>query len=176
MIVSEKGLCKMLKREYKEMGYKIIQQNDMTIIGVDGMAVVLHSTEIPRQLLGLLVEHSGAIPTNCAIQVTAGQDNQTMLPGASLGISTDLEEPVRATSTPIIWGGHMRVYQCADHQVLAVRGTHLRALSGEAEEPVVDLGKEVAAWYGDNQEVFIPIITKKENAHLAALESHKWTL
>lgn len=176
MILHEKGLCRLLKQEHKKNGYVIVQEGSLTVIGVARMAVVMQSSEVPRQLLGLLVEHSGEVPKDCAIRVMDGVDNQTMLRDAGLGARTSVEDAFPAEHTAIIWDGCARVYQCQDGRVFAIEEKYLETVSGAAGDPVVDLEHEVAAWYGTDEEIYVPIVTKKENAHLAALESHRWTL
>lgn len=81
MIINEKRLCRLLKQKYKYIGYKIVQEGDHTILNADGIVVRMESAFVPRQLLGLLVEHSGDIPADCSIQVMSGRFGYS--PGAS---------------------------------------------------------------------------------------------
>lgn len=163
MIISEKGLCKILKREYKQTGYKIIQVEQSTFISADGIVIRMESDAVPRQLLGLLVEHSGNIPVDCSIQVMKGMENQFMLPSAALDLDIHLRNSVKTERTQIILNGYLAVYQCKDNQTFGVRLDQLEVLEyrGHGENPVVDLEKQVAAWYGEHTEVFIPILSKK---------------
>ena len=173
MLIDEKGLARLLKREYKHGGYKVIQQDNTTIIGAAGMAVVM--TAVPRAILGLLVEHSGTIPRDCAIQVAYGMDNQVMLTGAALGVPTNIEDgDGPAARTPLTWDGR-RLYQCKDGGVVMVSEAALSLLESELREPIVSQQGGVAAWYGDEEELFVPITTVQENVHLAALAGHRWT-
>lgn len=174
MIINEKRLCKFLKRAYKEAGYKIVQNAGQTFIGADNIIIKIESQSIPRQLLGMLVEHYGDIPVACSIQVMKDREAQLVLSEALIQLDIHLEHPVKAVNTPIDLNGHWDVYQCEDLQTFGLNKMYTQVLM-DRENPIVDMKKQVAAWYGENMEVILPIITKKENAHLAALESHRWT-
>lgn len=174
-LINEKRLCKLLKKVHKETGYKIVQIGDTTIIDAEGILVRVASEAIPRQLLGMLMEHVGEIPRACAVQVMAKRENQTMLPEVAVDMTVALENPREAEITPITWEGCLRVYQCRNGQTFEIYEYQRELLNENALKPVVDLERRVAVWQGEEEELVVPIITKKENVHLSALESHRWT-
>ena len=69
MVINEKGLCAAMKAAFKKQstGYKVAARitddgEEQIILSAPGCTVIIARENVPRKVMGLIVEHLGDIP------------------------------------------------------------------------------------------------------------------
>lgn len=116
MIVSENGLCRVMKLAYKSGGYRIIPVEGVPVMVLAGntWAVRLSMAEFPRKALGLMATHAGCIPEE-PILVRDKAPNQFVLHETALDLLVHLEQPGDGfqvgSQLPVIYKEEWQLYR-----------------------------------------------------------------
>ena len=133
-MISEKGLCKILKSAYKNGGYSVIQvrrkvesttqtwQRNEIILNGATWAVRCVTEDLPKAAAVQIVEDVGYMPMD-AVTVQKNQPNQTMLDSIADTRSESLEGlnagGVRMRQIPVIFRERWQLYQTEEGKVYA---------------------------------------------------------
>lgn len=133
-MISEKGLCKILKSAYKNSGYSIIQvrrkveglsrswQRNEIIINGATWAVRCQAEDLPKAAAVQIVGDVGYMPMD-AVTVQKNQPNQTMLESIADTRSDSLDAlnggGVRMRQIPVIFRERWQLYQTEEGKVYA---------------------------------------------------------
>lgn len=152
-MISEKGLCKILKSAYKNSGYSIIQvrrkveglsrswQRNEIIINGATWAVRCQAEELPKAAAVQIVGDVGYMPMD-AVTVQKNQPNQTMLESIADTRSDSLDAlnggGVRMRQIPVIFRERWQLYQTEEGKVYAFDLELLKLIDFKAEGLEVD--------------------------------------
>lgn len=173
MIVSEKALIKAMNTAKKAGGYRCWVDGRRTVIYTGFWVVECLTAQLPRKVLGLLVEHMGTLPENGDTWLIVKKDVQKEVTAFGQGLIAELDEAVGATMkpTPLTLQGYELWQEVGNGRMLAFDP----AAIGLAEEPVamaVKNGeKTVAAFTGQGSRVFV---WNAEVAGVELLENVAW--
>lgn len=122
MLVSEKGLVRALKDAYRRQGYTVLNSGTELTIYTPLWFVRTTWEELPRKVLGAIVEHMGTIPsTENALYIKKDADPQTVLQDiVGQDVSTWLQDDPGELvyMTPVVYYGE-RVFQSGNMQCYA---------------------------------------------------------
>ena len=133
-MISEKGLCKILKSAFKNGGYSVIQvrsqaeaqapswrRNEIIINGAT-WAVRCITEDLPKAASVQIVDDVGYMPMD-AVTVQKNQPNQTMLESVAGTRGSDMERVaaggVRMRQIPVIFRERWQLYQTENGDVYA---------------------------------------------------------
>ena len=152
-MISEKGLCKILKSAYKNSGYSIIQvrrkveglsrswQRNEIIINGATWAVRCQAEDLPKAAAVQIVGDVGYMPMD-AVTVQKNQPNQTMLESIADTRSDSLDAlnggGVRMRQIPVIFRERWQLYQTEEGKVYAFDLELLKLIDFKAEGLEVD--------------------------------------
>lgn len=158
-LISEKGLCKVLKAS-RGIGYEIIPDGrDITINGIH-WAIQSATPELPVKAALQIVEDAGYLPVE-AMRVQAGTPNQLIIPEAALMrtdfFKLDAGEVREMKKIPVIFKDHWQLYQTDTGDVYAFDTAILEMVDFVATEPGVAIraSGNAGIWYYDAQAVYI---------------------
>lgn len=150
-MISEKGLCKILKSAYKNGGYSVIQvrrkvesttqtwQRNEIILNGATWAVRCVTEDLPKAAAVQIVEDVGYMPMD-AVTVQKNQPNQTMLDSIADTRSESLEGlnagGVRMRQIPVIFRERWQLYQTEEGKVYAFDLELLKLINFKEAEPL----------------------------------------
>ncbi len=85
MILSEKGLIKQMKEAYKAGGYDFVMDSQQIIVAAPTWLIRCSTRMFPKEALGLVVQHIGALPDHPCYHVSKA------------AVQTAMESVVRST-------------------------------------------------------------------------------
>lgn len=149
-MISEKGLCKILKSAFKNGGYSVIQvrsraetqptswrRNEIIVNGAT-RAVRCITEDLPKAAAVQIVEDVGYMPMD-AVTVQKNQPNQTMLESVAGTRGNDLERVaaggVRMRQIPVIFRERWQLYQTENGDVYAFDTELLKLIDFKEAEP-----------------------------------------
>lgn len=158
-LISEKGLCKVLKAS-RGRGYEIIPDGrNITINGIH-WAIQSETPELPVKAALQIVEDAGYLPVE-AMRVQAGTPNQLIIPEAAMTrtafFKLDTAEVRGMKKIPVIFKEHWQLYQTDTGKVYAFDTALLEMVDFGATEPgtVMRDNGTAGIWYYDAQAVYI---------------------
>lgn len=173
-MISEKGLCKILKSAFKNGGYSVIQvrsqaeaqapswrRNEIIINGAT-WAVRCITEDLPKAAAVQIVDDVGYMPMD-AVTVQKNQPNQTMLESVAGTRGSDLERVaaggVRMRQIPVIFRERWQLYQTENGDVYAFDTELLKLIDFKEAEPSAFMSQNghlgVFAW-GDSTVYIAP--------------------
>lgn len=178
-MINEKHLLAKLKSVYKNGGYRIMENNEQTTITAGGFAVIYQTDRLPRSILGLIAEHTGAIPTDIAFECSPGNGTQIVMREVieetlSLFICHGECEPIYPT--PLYWESRRLFQKDSDRSILAVSSDMLLLLDSMDILPMQMGERNIMRWDGDGEQLYIAAQSQKENLQLASLSCQRWVL
>lgn len=149
-MISEKGLCKILKSAYKRGGYTIVprtihregpagtyRHNDIIINGTT-WAIECETIDLPSKAAVQIVEDAGYLPVE-AMTIKKGEPNQLVLEGTASSRHELLAEQrgdlIRMKKIPVIFKERWQLYQTERGSVHAFDTTLLELIDFERWKP-----------------------------------------
>ena len=148
-MLSEKGLCKILKQTYKQGGYEIMpvamaddgagrwRRSEITINGA-AWAVRCQTVDLPKKATVQIVEDAGYLPVE-PMKIRKGEPNQMMLEELAAQRQSALsgceEDGVAMMRIPVIFKDRWQLYQTDDGQVFAFDTELLQLVDFEQYKP-----------------------------------------
>lgn len=130
MVIREKGLLKAMKEAYKQDGYKVAslgtEHGSWLLIQGSGWAVEIEAGNVPRKVLGLIVEHLGKLPeTDEAFQCRKDAP-QTVIYDTAAHLTEDMDgraeqgKPAKAKETALTWNGFYLWQRTGDLEIIMI--------------------------------------------------------
>ena len=176
MVVNEKGLLSAMKDAYKTVGYQVAVDEsggvDNVILHNPMWTAVIMKSELPRKVLGMIVEHIGDIPrVGTAFQVKK-KETQTeifnVVAGAPMDYHSDNQPRRIARRTSLILGGFPLWQTAMDQKVVKVYPDYEDIINWE--NGVVRLvGDDVLMIDDDVSRAYIRATNPKDAQELAML-------
>lgn len=152
-MISEKGLCKILKSAYKTGGYQIIPQtvgvvgpagawkrNDITINGAS-WAIRCETVDLPSEAAVQIVKDAGYLPVE-AMKIQKGEPNQLMMEDLAAQryqlLREKSEEVVSMRKIPVIFKDRWQLYQTEEGAVFAFDVELLKLIDFKEAEKFLD--------------------------------------
>lgn len=134
MILSEKGLVQAMKEAYKAGGYDFVTDEDQIIVTAPTWLIRCKTRMFPKEALGLMVQHMGALPDHTCYHVSKA------------AVQTAMESVVRSTlermenmapetgdalkKTCILWKGTEVWQRCRDMAIIRIDPDLTKLVSG----------------------------------------------
>ena len=149
-MISEKGLCKILKSAYKRGGYSVIpvrktveevakttwRRNEIILNGAT-WAVRCLEEELPKAVAVQIVEDTGHIPME-PVTVCKGEPNQTMIESVANLRGSELDQlkegSFRMMKIPVIFRDRWQLYQTDRGAVYAFDTELLKLIDSALDE------------------------------------------
>lgn len=180
-MISEKGLCKILKSAYKQGGYSIIPQSlredgpagswrrNTIILNGATWAVRCLTVDLPGKAAVQIVEDAGYLPVE-AVNIQKGAPNQLVLEEVAGSRCELLEEQsvgkLRMRKIPVIFRERWQLYQTEQGDVFAFDIELLKLIDFKEVEPVAYMtaNGHLGMWfYGDNAVYLAPGRFSRDN-------------
>ena len=182
MVVNEAGLCAAMKRAYKESGYKIaaVTADGTTkmMIAATGWCVVIRKSQMPRKVMGLIVEHVGDIPREGEAYQVQKKQVQTEIHGVTTKILENLRDPElerrQVKPTSLCWGRYILLQRLDDLEIVKV-DPDTASIMGRS--PQIDmLGDTIVTASGLVSDVYIDIVktSHEEQTRMEHLSRIQW--
>ena len=148
-MLSEKGLCRILKQAYKQGGYEVMpismaddgagrwRRSEITINGA-AWAIHCQTTDLPKKAALQIVEDAGYLPVE-AMKIRKGEPNQTMLEELAAqrrnALAVCEEDGQAMMRIPVIFKDRWQLYQTESGAVYAFDTELLQLIDFEADKP-----------------------------------------
>lgn len=149
-MVSEKGLCKILKSAYKGAGYQLIpeskaidgdgnrfRQNMLTVSGAT-WAVQCPTVELPSEAAVQIVKDAGYLPVE-AMLIARGASNQIIMDEVAMAraqlFKDGTGELISAKKIPVIFKERWQLYQTEEGVVFGLDTELLKLIDFKAWDP-----------------------------------------
>lgn len=178
-MINEKHLIAKLKSVYKNGGYRIMESNEQTTITAGGFAVIYRTDRLPRAILGLIAEHTGAIPSDIVFECSPQNGTQIVMREVieeTLSLFICHGECETIYPTPLYWESRRLFQKESDCTILAVPSEMLLLLDTMDFLPVQMGERSIMRWDGDGEQLYIAAQSQKENIQLASLSCQRWVL
>lgn len=152
-----------MKAAYKGPGYKIAglegDKGKSIMIAAPGWCTVIRKSMMPRNVMGLIVEHMGDIPGSGEAYQVQKKQTQTEIHGVTTQILEKLRDPElehrQAKPTGLCWGQYVLYQRMDDLEVVKVDSANVSIAHTVARIDM--LGEDVLAVIGLASEVYIDI-------------------
>lgn len=180
-MISEKGLCKVLKSSFKQGGYTIIprlsradgeagtwRRNDIILNGAT-WAIRCLTVDLPAEAGVQIVKDAGYLPVE-AVSIQKGTPNQMVMEEVAGGRYTLLDEQsvgrVRMQQIPVIFRERWQLYQTEQGNVFAFDLELLKLIDFKKAEPdtYMTANGHLGMWFwGDSAVYLAPGRFSREN-------------
>jgi len=179
---NESKLASELKSAYKH-GYRIMSVDGILYIITNYFIVKIPLEDVPRKVLGVLVEHIGYIPENCAISCSKNAANQTLIKESlhAMISANDFETQIFAYSTTLNFKSTFKLFQKENNEIVCIKEDLLGLLEIDSP-PMINTSNTRAVWVGKaasngtGMYLIIGVSPSKDDIQLNYLEQFDWRI